>query len=408
MGGAIRGWSRRHVMAGLAGLAGAGAMARAGVAAAAGTPIKIGQTLSLTGPLAQTGLVHQIASQIFVDQTNAKGGLLGRPIQYVLLDDQSKPDVARTLYERLITSEKVDLILGPYGTAAILAGMTVAQRYHKIYIENTMGTPSLATYQWHFAATLGGDEPEKTTPAILFDAYASTGHPPKSIFIAVPKFPSSLFMAQGTRAVATARGIKVLDYLQYDFGTRDFGPIAARVKDADPDLMWLGNLGVDGNMLLEALSKLDYRPRRHFYLYPSSGPLATLPAAEGAVSITNFEDVRPYIDNPVGAEFAREFHARAVKARLPYPHADSQAANEYAGWQILAAAVNATKSIEDEKLAQWLDTAEVDTITGRRDFKGKWHQNSANITDLRQIQKAKWVAVWPVKDATPGCKLEAP
>ena len=397
--------SRRDLLAGAAGLVSLGV---AGIARAQGTqPIKIGQTLSLTGPLAQTGLIHQMVSEIFVDQINKKGGLLGRPVQYVLLDDQSKPDVTRTLYERLITSDKVDLILGPYGTAAILAGMTVAQRYKKLYIENTMGTPQLATYEWHFAATVGGAEPNKTAPNIVLDAYSSTGHPPKSIFIAVTKFPSALFQAEGTRDAATARGIKVLEYLQYEFGTRDFGPIAARVKDADPDLMWLGCLGVDGNLLLEALGKLDYKPKRHFYLYPSSGPLATLPAAENAISSTNFEDVKPYIDDPVGGEFARLFDAQAAKAGLPYPHADSQGALEYAGWQILTAAVNATKSIEDEKLANWLDKNEVDTIVGRRDFKGKWHQNSKDLTELRQIQGGRWVAVWPASIATPGCKLTA-
>ena len=134
-------WSRRDVFAGLAGLASLGV---AGVAhgQASGTPIKIGQTLSLTGPLAQTGLVHKLVSEIYVDQINAKGGLLGRPVQYILLDDQSKPDVARTLYERLITSDKVDLILGPYGTAAILAAMGVAARYKKVFIQNTMGVPA--------------------------------------------------------------------------------------------------------------------------------------------------------------------------------------------------------------------------------------------------------------------------
>ena len=289
-------------------------------------------------------------------------------MQYVLLDDQSKPDVARTLYERLITSDKVDLILGPYGTAAILAGMTVAQRYKKLYIENTMGTPQLATYEWHFAATVGGAEPNKTAPNIVLDAYSSTGHPPKSIFIAVTKFPSALFQAEGTRDAATARGIKVLEYLQYEFGTRDFGPIAARVKDADPDLMWLGCLGVDGNLLLEALGKLDYKPKRHFYLYPSSGPLATLPAAENAISSTNFEDVKPYIDDPVGGEFARLFDARAAKAGLPYPHADSQGALEYAGWQILTAAVNATKSFDGRKARQLA-----------RQERGRYHRRPARL-----------------------------
>jgi branched-chain amino acid transport system substrate-binding protein len=407
MGRGTGAWSRRRL---LAGAAGAAALGVTGLArgAAEGPPIKIGQTLSLTGPLAQTGLVHQITSEIFVQQLNESGGLLGRPVQYVLLDDQSKPDVARALYERLLTSDKVDLILGPYGTAAILAAMGVAARYHKLFIQNTMGTPQLATYAWHFAATVGGAEPNKTTPNIVFDGYASTGHPPQTIFIAVTKFPSAIFMAEGVRAVAAARGIKVLEYLQYDFGTRDFGPIAARVKDADPDLMWLGNLGIDGNLLLEALSKFDYKPRRHFYLYPSSGPLATLPAAENAVSTTNWEDVEPFTRDPVGGTFARLFRARAEKAKLPYPHADSQAANEYSGWQILAAAVKATGSIDDRILAEWLDQNEVVTLMGRRDFKGKWHQNSKDITRLRQIQGRQWVCVWPTDTATPGRKLIAP
>jgi branched-chain amino acid transport system substrate-binding protein len=400
-------WSRRDVFAGLAGLSTLG-LARFARGQAAGAPIKIGQTLSLTGPLAQTGLVHQIASEVFVDQINQKGGLLGRPVQYVLLDDQSKPDVARTLYERLLTSDKVDLILGPYGTAAILAAMGVAARYKKLFIQNTMGTPQLATYEWHFAATVGGAEPNKTTPAIVLDAYASTGHPPASIFIAVTKFPSAIFMAEGMRDLAKARGIKVLEYLEYDFGTRDFGPIAARVKDADPDLMWLGNLGIDGNLLLEALAKFEYKPKRHFYLYPSSGPLATLAAAENAVSTTNFEDVKPFIDDPVGAEFARLFGERAEKAKLPYARADSQSANEYSGWQILAAAINATKSLEDKKLAEWLDKSEVVTVMGKRDFKGKWHQNSKDISRVRQLQGGQWVCVWPTDAATPGRKLAAP
>jgi branched-chain amino acid transport system substrate-binding protein len=375
---------------------------------AAGTPIRIGQTLSLTGPLGQTGLIHKIVSEIFVDQINKKGGLLGRPVEYVLLDDQSKADVTRTLYERLITSDKVDLILGPYGTGAILAAMGVAQRYHKIFIQNTLGIPDQATYEWHFAAIVGGAEPQKTTPVKLFEAFRSTAHPPKTIAIVTSKFPSAQAMAQGTREVAKQVGVEVVLYLEYDFGTRDYGAIAARVKDANPDLLWVGALGVDGNQLLEALEKLDYKPPRHFYLYPSSGPLAVLPAADGALSLTNFEDELPYTANPEGAEFARVFAERAEKAGLPYAHADSQAGNEYSGWQILVAAVNATKSLDDKALAEWLDKNEVDTIVGKRDFGGKWHNSRIDMQELRQVQDRRWVTVWPPDKATPGAKLVAP
>ena len=97
--------------------------------AQSGPPIRVGGTLALTGPLSATGLVHKFTGEIFVDLINKRGGLLGRPVEWVLKDDQSKPDLARTLYEQLITSDKVDLLIGPYGTGNILSAMAVAQRF---------------------------------------------------------------------------------------------------------------------------------------------------------------------------------------------------------------------------------------------------------------------------------------
>ncbi|HLI19503.1 MAG TPA: ABC transporter substrate-binding protein [Stellaceae bacterium] len=394
---------RRTVLAAIA------ATAVAAKARAADAPVRIGQSLSLTGPLAQTGLIHQIVGEIAVARINAKGGFLGRPVEYVLLDDQSKPDVTRTLYERLVTSEKVDLILGPYGTAAILAAMAVAQRYHKLFIQSSLGQLDLATYDMHFAATTGSYDSEVAFAEKVLALYASAGHQPvKTIVIATSKFPSAQRMAQGMQAVAAKAGVTIKETLDYEFGAQDFGAIAARVKDADPDLLWVGALGVEGNLLLTALSQIQYRPRRHFYLFPSSGPMATLPAAEDATSLTNFEDVAPFTSNPEGAALADAFRAAAEKAKLPYPHADSQAGYEYAGWQILAAAVAATHSLDDKVLATWLDTATVDTVVGRRDFRGKNHTSSVDLTMLRQLQGGKWVAVWPPDQMTPGVKLIAP
>ena len=114
-------------------------------AAPAGPPVKVGSTLALTGPLAATALVHKITGEIYVEQLNRKDGLLGRPVEWVLLDDQSKPDVARSLYEKLITVDKVDLIMGPYATGPILAAMGVAQRFGKVIIQSSMGIPKLQT-----------------------------------------------------------------------------------------------------------------------------------------------------------------------------------------------------------------------------------------------------------------------
>lgn len=117
-----------------------------------GPPVKIGSTLALTGPLSATAQIHKIVGDIYVEQLNKKNGLLGRPVEWIVKDDQSKPDLARTLYEQLLTVDKVDLLMGPYATGNILAAMGVAQRYNKALIHHTLGIPSLAKYDKQFPA----------------------------------------------------------------------------------------------------------------------------------------------------------------------------------------------------------------------------------------------------------------
>ena len=201
-----------------------------------------------------------------------------------------------------------------------------------------MGTPDLATYEWHFSANVLGATPNITNSGIVMDALLSTAHPPKTAALLTLKFPSTQFIAGGARQVFPQRGMNIALDIEYDFGTRDFAAIASRVKSADADFLWMGCLGIDGNLLLDAMSKIDYRPPRHFYLFPSPS-IAEVAGAENALGITNFDDGPPYTLDPVGGEFARLFDQKAAAAGLPYPRVDSQAANEYAGWQILAAAV---------------------------------------------------------------------
>ena len=81
------------------------AMPAAQAQAPSGTPIRIGSTLALTGPLSSTAQVHRLVGELYVEQLNKRGGLLGRPVEWIVRDDQSKPELARTLYEQLITSE---------------------------------------------------------------------------------------------------------------------------------------------------------------------------------------------------------------------------------------------------------------------------------------------------------------
>ena len=394
---------RRGVLAWLLVVAFAGTV----VAAPSGPPIRIGGTLALTGPLAPTALLHKIAGEIYVEELNKGNGLLGRPVEWVLLDDQSKPDVTRSLYEKLITVDKVDLLMGPYATSGILAAMGVAQRYQKVFVHHSFGMPHLAKYEMHFPTAAFGIEPNVTLPTTVYNALAATATPPKTVAIVTSKFPSAQFQSAGARDVADKRGLKVVLYLEYEFGNRDWGALAARVKDAKPDFLWIGSLGLDSNQLMEAMKKLDYTPPRHFHLFPAPGPLALAPEGKLALSSTVFEEHPPFTSNPGAARLIPLYRDRATKANVPYPYLDTQAAGSFAAWQVLEAAVTATKSLDDKALGQWLRTNRVDTVIGKLRFDGP-NNYGEDLFKVKQVHEGKWVVVWPRDFAAPGARLLPP
>jgi ABC-type branched-subunit amino acid transport system substrate-binding protein len=383
------------------------AFAGLAVAAPSGPPIRIGGTLALTGPLAPTALLHKIAGEIYVEELNKGNGLLGRPVEWVLLDDQSKPELARSLYEKLITVDKVDLVIGPYATGAILAAMGVAQRYNKVYVHHSFGMPHLAKYEMHFPTAAFGFEPQKTVPGTVFDALAATSKPPKTVAIVTSKFPSAQYQSSGAKEVAEKRGLKVPLYLEYEFGTRDWGAIAARVKDANADFLWIGALGLDGNQLLEAMKKLDYTPPRHFHLFPAPGPMVAAPDGKLALSVSVFEEHPPFMNNAGAAKLIPLFKERAAKANVPYTSVETQVAGSFAAWQVLEAGVNATKSLDDKAIGQWLRKNRVDTIIGTLRFDGQ-NNYGDDLFRVKQVQDGKWVVVWPREFAASGARLLPP
>jgi ABC-type branched-subunit amino acid transport system substrate-binding protein len=372
---------------------------------AQGAPVRVGSTLALTGPLSATALVHKLVGEIYVEDLNSRGGLLGRKVEWIVKDDQSKPDVARTLYEQLVTSDKVDLLMGPYATGAILSAIGVAQRYNKMLIHHTMGVPSLAKYDMHFPAWSLGPDPGTTVPNTLFDALAASAKPPKTIAIVTSKFPSLHFLSLGAREVAKKRGLQEVLFLEWEFGNRDFGPIAARVKDAKPDLVFVGDIGLEGNMLLEAMKKLDYEPPLHFHLYPAPGPMATSPETKNALSVTIFEEHAPFTNDPVAAKFVKTYNERAKAAGFPYTKVEVQAAASFTAWQLLEASVVATKSLDDKKMADWLKANQVKTIQGTLRF-DKGNNFGDDLMRIKQVQNGNWVTVWPKEWAAPGATLK--
>jgi len=393
--------SRRDLLG--ASLAGIATLPHQPAQAQAG-PIRIGSTLALTGALSATAQIHRIVGEIYVEQANKRGGWLGRPLEWVLKDDQSKPDLARTLYEQLVTADKVDLLLGPYATGAILSAMGVAQRYNKVLVHHTLGVPSLAKYDMQFPAWSLGSEPGVTVPNTVFDALAAGPRPPKTVAVVTSKFPSIQFMSAGAREVLKKRGLTEVLFLEWDFGNRDFGAIANRIKDAKPDFVWVGAIGLDGNLLLDAMKKIDYVPPQHFYLYPAPGPLVSLPEAKNALSVTIFEEQPPFTNAPGAADFVKLYRERATKANLPDPSVEVQAGASYTAWQILEAGVMSTRSLDDKAIGTWLKANRVDTIQGRLRFNGAGNYGD-DLMRVKQVQNGHWTVVWPKEYTNGGARL---
>jgi len=166
----------------------------------------------------------------------------------------------------------------------------------------------------------------------------------------------------------------------------------------------VGALGLEGNQLIEAMKKIDYAPNEQFYMYPAPGPMVKSPDANYALAATIFEEHPPFTNNPGAAEFIKIFNERATKAGLPDTAVDTQAAASYSAWQILDAAVTATKSLDDKVLADWLKNHKVQTIQGVLRFDGPSNYGD-DLMDVKQVQNGKWVVVWPKDRAAPGAKL---
>jgi branched-chain amino acid transport system substrate-binding protein len=213
-------------------------------------------------------------------------------------------------------------------------------------------------------------------------------------------------ISAGAREVMKKRGLQEVLHLEYEFGNRDFGPIASRVKDANPDFLWGGTNGIDPVLMLEAMKKIDYRPPAQVHLFPAPGPMLKMPEAQGSLALTTFESHPPFTDDAPIAQFVKTYGERAREAGIPYTAVDLQSAIMYAAWQVLEAAVTATKGTDDKAIAAWLKKNEVKTLFGTLRWNGP--QNYVEGTDLykvKQLQQGQWLVVHPTQWAAPGAKI---
>jgi len=373
---------------------------------AGGKPIVVGSTLSLTGAFAATGAIHKIAGDEFVARLNAAGGLLGRPVKWVVRDDESDQAKVSTLYEQLISQDKVDLIIGPYATPNILSAMAVAARHGFTMPQHTAVIAPLMTYNCQFPAWSIGPAPNQYVPNQLFDAMASLPKPPRRIAILTNQNGSTDFVSYGAGgnktgmvSIAKQRGLNVVAEVRYPPTTTDWAPLAAQVRNAKPDLVINDGLGVDPVNLLQAMAQLKYRPPMMFSLFPAPGPpLGLGGTAQGLLSVSIFEPNKPALDKlgPTATEIVNDFKARATAAKLPYTVFETQAAASWNAWEILVDAVKGTGKLDQKGLCDYLHQKGADTtFSGHLTFDPKDHNFWPTTLMLKQIQNRDWVTVWP-------------
>ena len=372
-----------------------------------GEPITVGSTLSLSGALGPTGEIHEVAGKLFVERLNNGGGLLDRPVRWRLLDDKSDTAAVSGLYERLITEDSVDLIMGPYATPNIVASMAVAERQSYTLPQHTGVLVYALTYPCQFPAWSLGPDPGVDVPTMVFDMLEEQGELPESIAFVTNQAGSTDFISHGQPGgeggsaieVARERGIEVALDVSYAPDTTDWGPIAARVRDADPDFLWISGLALDSTNLIEAMKQLRYDPPQMFDLFPAPGPLLGAGKdADGMLAVSLFEPNKAALDRlgEEATEISESFTAAAEKAGLGYPVFETQAAASWTAWEMLVQGVEGAGSLEQQEICDHLAENGADTtFFGHIDFDADANNFYRNQGGLKQIQEGEWVTVWP-------------
>ena len=381
-------------------------------AAPSGEPIVVGSTLSLTGAFAATGAIHKIVGEQFVERLNANGGLLGRPVEWTVQDDESDQAKVAQLYERLISQDGVDLIMGPYATPNILSAMAVAERHGYVLPQHTAVIAPLLTYDCQFPAWSIGYEPNVYVPTQLYEAVATLPEPPQTVAFATNQNGSTDFVSRGlpddendpdARSIATQMGLEIVADIQYPPGTTEWAPIATQLQQADPDLIVNNSLGVDTVGLIQAMRQLDYEPPLIFSLFPAPGPLLGLGAdAEGVLSVSIFEPNDAILAQygPEVAEIVDEFETAAAAAGLPYTAFETQATASWNAWEILVAGVESAGNLEHEAICGALHANGAETtFSGNLAFDPAQNNFWPSNQGLKQIQDGDWVMVYPADRA---------
>ncbi len=352
--------------------------------------IKVGVVLPLTGKLAKFGEIENKSFLMAVDEINAAGGVNGKKIELIIEDTTGKPDVGRSAIEKLISRDKVIVLGGGYSSSVTWATVAVAQQRKVPFLVNTGSADRITEQGWQYIFRL--NPPVSEYPK-AFGSFLETVA--KDVKTVVILHENSLFGQSGSKKFAKTckeMGLKVLMKEGYEAGAIDFKPLLVKVKDKNPDLVYMISYIMDASLLMRQSKELNFNPK----LFVGGAAGFTLPEFRknaGAASDFVFSATlwTPSVPYPGAKEYYDKFVA---KYNTPTEYHGAEA---YAAMYVLADALKRAKTLTPEGVREALATTHMMTAFGPVKFisYGKMTQQNSLPTFLVQWINGKLETVWP-------------
>jgi branched-chain amino acid transport system substrate-binding protein len=325
-------------------------------------PIVIGISLPLTGDFSQPGTEAKRGYEIWRDLVNGKGGLLGRQVQLKITDDASNQDTVVTDYTKLITQDKVNLLLGTFSSLLNFPASAVAERNNMVYVEPAGGAPKMFTrgFKKLFFAQQA-TAPRQADVFVNWVKSLPAADRPKTAAYPTQDDPFTRPVIESMQQQLEAEGVQTVYSTVYPADATNFQTIANSIAAKKPDLVAQGAVFEDGVGLVRALKQANFSPKTLFQTSaPSNGSQYSdgigAANAEGVFYTVSWSDKAK---TPLNTDFVAAYD-KAYPGKIPA----EDAADAFATAQVLQAAVEKVGKIDQNAIADWLHANEVQTILG--------------------------------------------
>jgi len=353
-------------------------------------PIKIGFSVALTGGLASSGKAHLLSKQIWVEEINGRGGLLGRPVKLVYYDDQTNAANIPGIYAKLIDVDKVDIVMG-HATNLIVAAMPlIMERQKLVMVLLALGSNAEFKYPRYFQSAPFGPDPKGVLSNAFFEVAKSLNPAPKTVALVGADAEFSNNVLIGARENAKKFGLQIVYDRSYPPSTVDYSPIVRAIQATNPDVVLLASYPPDSVGMVRAATEIGLRTQLF------GGAMVGMQYAslmtqlsEKLNRLVNYHFFVPSakMSFPGIENFLKKYQAQAKGAGVD-PLGFYQPPFAYAAMQVLEQAITATGSVDDEKLAHYIHGSAFNTIVGeiRFDALGEWAQARPIVVQFQNVQ----------------------